>query len=122
MTADGKYVAQVAEMLTEHRPRGFSHRDECSCGWSIPDRAGWADRRAHDLHVAEVLAAAGLIPTRTEWGVRHSQGVREERNEKWAREWAEGDVRADSGRKIEARGRTQLVSRPVHDWKDATDD
>lgn len=109
------YVAQVAELLSKHRPRGFSLRDECSCGWSIPDRAGWADRRAHDLHVAEVLAAAGLIPTRTEWGVREvATGLVYDHHDGWT----EDDARTHAAVDREL----TLISRPAHDWKDVTDD
>lgn len=114
------YVAQAAELLGQHRARGFAFDDECLCGWSIPEtlRDGPAgelmrpDRRAHLAHQAEVLAAAGLLPTHTEWGVRF---VGADEPMTYTDEADARLVATD----IDADG---LVSRPAHDWKDATDD
>ena len=112
------YVAQAAELLGVHKARGFSHHDECHCGWPIPDANGWSNQAAHRTHQAEVLAAAGLIPTRTEWGVAtpcvptcptapHVSSEDFGGYESTARELV-ADVE-----------RATLVSRAVTDWKDA---
>ncbi|MFD6163727.1 hypothetical protein ACFWFR_00945 [Oerskovia sp. NPDC060287] len=57
------YVAQVAELLGQHElaQRYTVLDDVCRCSTTVKD---------HCTHLAEVLAAAGLIPTRTEWGSR----------------------------------------------------
>ncbi|MFJ2298128.1 hypothetical protein [Oerskovia paurometabola] len=108
------YVAQVAELLGEHLPLVDS---SCLCGNS--DR--YLKPSAHRTHQAEVLAAAGLIPTRTEWGVRHSQGIRPERTERAATE-ALGPMTTAFERNFRNKTRPTVVSRAVTDWKDATDD
>lgn len=111
------YVAQVAELLREHQARGFAFDDECRCGWAIPEtlRDGPAgmlmrpDRRAHLTHQAEVLAAAGLIPTSTEWGVRHPN--------------LGPETRAIDPDLLDGYGdHWTILTRAVTDWKDATDD
>ncbi|MET4222805.1 hypothetical protein [Oerskovia enterophila] len=75
--------------------------DVCRCGTTVKDRA---------THQAEVLAAAGLIPTSTEWGVRTSLGVSQTLSgEQAARDFSKGGSPA-----------RVVVSRAVTDWKDAT--
>lgn len=90
------YVAQVAEMLGQHRI-------ECTGMEGVTCRAcrdrRWMPMRTFATHQAEVLAAAGLIPTSTEWGSRMT--------------W--------DGPK-EPRTQPRLVSRAVTNWKDASDD
>jgi len=77
---------------------------------------------------ARVLAAlaehnAGLLAeTHTEWGVKHSQGLREERSEESAREWlALDNKRHDEGRVHYGTMRSVLVRREVTDWQEVRD-
>ena len=114
------YVAEVAELLTDHHivPDGI----RCNCEWLIRQGAdGGPSAGAHAAHQAEVLAAAGLIPTSTEWGVAtpcvpgcptapHISSEDFGGYESTARELV-ADVE-----------RATLVSRAVTDWKDASDD
>lgn len=54
------YVAQVAELLREHR--WDNETALCQCGLMV---GLVCDGLTREQHQAEVLAAAGLIPTRT---------------------------------------------------------
>ncbi|MBE7701236.1 hypothetical protein H9623_13115 [Oerskovia sp. Sa1BUA8] len=100
------YTARVAELLTEHR---FHYTDTDGVDWC---RCGMDECNGHANHQAEVLAAAGLIPTSVEWGVSW-RGVPQQS--------LGGPLTED-----EARSRAihdfALIARPAHDWKDATDD
>lgn len=102
------YATQVAELLREH-------------SWQRVDTAGRVTCRGdsgehvytgidHEQHQAEVLAAAGLIPTSVEWGVRVARRVVEY-----------GPNDADAAAYAASTGWV-LVSRAVTDWKDATDE
>lgn len=101
------YVAQAAELLGEHLPLADG---SCLCGNG--DR--YLKPRAHRTHQAEVLAAAGLLPTSTEWGVR---GVETSRVYDHHDGWTEQDAREGA-----AYDGWTLVSRAVADWKDAPDE
>jgi hypothetical protein len=108
---DIDYTGRVAELLTEHLACAWDD-ERMACGMPLPEEHGYATFTA--AHLAEVLAAAGLIPTRTEWGLSW-RGVPQQS--------LGGPLTED-----EARLRTDpvrgfaLISRPAHDWKDATDD
>jgi hypothetical protein len=105
------YVAQVAELLGQHfADEGLNVCEAKRCKfetWDLP----FAERlAAFAAHQAEVLAAAGLIPTHTEWGVAW-RGVPQVS--------LGGPLTED-----EARSRANhdftLIARAVTDWKDAT--
>ena len=70
-------VEDAAKVLAEHRWTVRAEGATCGCG----EKFGWLTQRAvegHRHHVAEALAAAGLLPegeTRTEWGVRYPDGM-----------------------------------------------
>ncbi|GAA3218026.1 hypothetical protein ACFP63_08760 [Oerskovia jenensis] len=102
------YVAQVAELLGQHRI-------ECTGMEGVTCRAcrehGWMPMRTFAAHLSEVLAAAGLLPTRTEWGVRGQRGHTIETLN--GRRMDEEDARDLAG------GVGTVVSRAVTDWKDA---
>ena len=94
------YVTQAAELLREHHivPDDI----HCNCGWLIRQGAdGGPSAGAHSAHQAVVLAAAGLIPTRTQWGVE-GRGVIAH-SEEIARYKAPDD---------------RILTRAVTDWKD----
>jgi len=57
--------------------------------------------------------------TTTEWGVRHSQGIRKETSERAAREFAAAHEAGDQRRRPEARGKTRVVRREVTAWTEA---
>lgn len=113
------YVAQAAELLRAHQKvqvrrvgaRGSTilNGRVCDCGREVPWGA-WEQGLA--AHQAEVLAAAGLIPTHTEWGVRTSKWHVSPvlGGEQAARDFTRGPSSAP------------VVSRAVTDWKDASDD
>lgn len=108
------YVAQAAELLGEHADCGASiPHQRMTCGMALPKVYGNASFSA--CHKAEVLAAAGLIPTRTEWGVR---GVETSCVYDHHDGWTEQDARDQAAVDREL----TLISRPAHDWKDATDE
>lgn len=111
------YVARVAELLGEHSPRTCDDAmRSCGCGW-MPDNGWWPSLEEFAAHQAEVLAAAGLIPTTVEWGVREfgrrkdRMIIREGFTKEQAIQYAEDEWSAEG-----------VVSRAVTDWKDATDD
>ncbi|MHA7132558.1 hypothetical protein [Oerskovia turbata] len=109
------YTARVAELLGEHSPRtSVDAIHTCACDWAPDDH--WPTLAEFAAHQAEVLAAAGLIPTRTEWGVRYEvdrdRTIYDPHASEAAARRAVADSPTDHG----------LVSRPAHDWKDATDD
>jgi hypothetical protein len=102
---DIDYTTQAAELLGKHQTCGLSG-DRMSCGMTIPKAHG--DAEFWESHAAEVLAAAGLIPTHTEWGNRacFDHPAHDEQH----------------ARDVARRMDWPLLSRPAHDWKDATDD
>lgn len=108
------YVARVAELLGEHR--GCAIRAQrMTCGMPMPESYG--DATFWGSHQAEVLAAAGLIPTTVEWGVREF-GRRKDRM--FIRE---GFTRENAIQHAEDEWSAEgVVSRAVTDWKDASDD
>lgn len=96
------YQAQAAELLTEHAPDGTMNRLWCRCGWEADRAVNGPLRPQHAAHQVEVLTAAGLIPTRTHWGVE-GRGVIAH-SEEIARYKAPGE---------------KLLTRGATDWKDA---
>jgi hypothetical protein len=81
---------QVADALRQHRavPTGSPF---CACGWrpGLMLNDTESDRQQHLYHQAEALAAAGLIPTETEWGVRTGPHVVDDFDEDRARRFAQ---------------------------------
>lgn len=71
-------IEQVAEILGQHfiaQRHPWKAADQwlspCSCGWeSMRGYTPAGVERQARLHLAEALAAAGLIATETEWAVR----------------------------------------------------
>lgn len=62
-------------LLAHGRVASRGIRAVCACGWTSPDpRSGEAYGLSltalHAAHVADMLAAAGVVPTVQEWGVR----------------------------------------------------
>ena len=109
MTAP-EYVTRAAELLTEHGVRAFtwSYAVVCDCKLEYEDTEG------HAAHQAEVLAAAGLIPTNVETRIDFD-GCDDDCPGWWT-------ARAPEGlRHVPCKHGTRQT-RPAHDWKDASDD
>lgn len=90
------YQAQAAELLSKHfADEGLNTCEAPRCKFETWDLPFVERLAAFAAHQAEVLAAAGLIPTSTEWGSRMT----------W--DGPKGPT-------------SQLTFRGVTDWKDAT--
>ncbi|MFJ4107906.1 hypothetical protein [Oerskovia enterophila] len=100
-------------MADEYTPTTDQVREEYSItvidGTVLPSRARAFDRWLA-AYEAEVLAAAGLIPTSTEWGVRGRKRVVVVRDLEHAKRFAPYAPEQP------------IYSRAVTDWKDASDD
>lgn len=99
------YVTRAAKLLTEHAMCSV-RGERMYCGMDLP---AFPDASFHAAHQAEVLAAAGLIPTSTEWGVRHPFLVPDARTIEPKHRALYGD-------------HWTILTRAVTDWKDASDD
>lgn len=106
------YVSEVAELLREHSWQRVDTMGRVTCA-SENDEHIYTGID-HEQHQAEVLAAADLLPTSVEWGVRGVEtGLVHDHHDGWTEDVARDQAAYDGW---------TLVSRPVHDWKDATDD
>lgn len=116
------YVAQAAELIAKHQVCGLVG-ERMSCGTALPAIHG--DAPFWESHMAEVLAAAGLLPTSTETRVHYAcdddpkppLGVDEDDDccGYTLSHGPGGITRAPCKH-------TTTQTRPAHDWKDATDD
>lgn len=71
----------TVKTLTEHRFIGLvpgasilDYVAVCLCGAELPGPGRVGSYEAHAVHVAAMLAAAGVLPTVQEWGVRDEHG------------------------------------------------
>lgn len=135
---DIDYADSVLMVLSDHALRGHFG---CECGWrpaiSLNDTE--SDKKQHRVHQVDVLSAAGLIPTHTEWGVQTRTFLdgpydRTFTNTSTARLYTEEQAREEVAKTTGPRGHSnserytdgkpgaRVVSRALTDWRDATDD
>jgi hypothetical protein len=110
-------TVRIARVLSEHR--GTATEFCGGCGhvfmpetWEIDD---W-DTVGIIRHQAEQVRAV-LGETSTEWGVKHSQGIRKATSEADARSWSrERNVVNEHRHDFERRHKTTVVTRTVTPW------